>query len=150
MRLVPYVHRYDVPARAFPDNSRWIERFFKDLPLGDFATDREGGVPAVDVFEKDGNLILKAELPGMDEKNIELKLDGNVLTLRGERKLEEREERENYHRIESFYGSFSRSFTLPGTADRDKIQADYKNGVLTITVPTKPELKPREIPVSAK
>ncbi len=93
-------------------------------------------------------MILKAELPGIEEKDIELTLEGNVLTLKGERKLDEKEERDNYRRIESYYGSFSRSFTLPETADRDSIKADYKNGVLTVTIPQKPEMKPREIPVS--
>jgi HSP20 family protein len=127
-----------------------FESLFKDFPFSNQAFDRETGMPAVDVLEKDGNLILRAELPGMEEKDIQIQLDGNVLTLKGERKLEEEDKKENYHRIESFYGSFSRSFTLPETADRDKIKADYKTGILTVTVPQKPELKPRQIAVSAK
>jgi HSP20 family protein len=103
--------------------------------------------PPVDVLERDGNLILRAEIPGMEEKDIDLKLEGNLLTLRGERKFEQ-ENRDNYHRVESFYGTFMRSFTLPDTVDREKIKAEYKNGVLTVTVPQKPEVRPREIPVS--
>jgi HSP20 family protein len=106
-------------------------------------------VPPVDILEKDGNLILRAELPGMSEKDIELKLEGNVLTLKGERKLEKEEDRQNFHRMESFYGTFSRSFTLPDTVDPDKISADYKNGILTVTVPQKPEAKARSIQVKA-
>ena len=85
----------------------------------------------------------------MNEKDIELKLEGNVLTLKGERKLEEKEDRQNYHRVESFYGTFTRSFTLPNSIQADKIAADYRNGVLTITIPQKPEAKARSIQVKA-
>ena len=150
MRLVPYVRNFEAPARLWPEPTGLFESLFKDFPFRGFPSSTESGMPAVDVLEKDGNLVLRAELPGMEEKDFELKLDGNVLTLKGERKLEEKEEKDNYRRIESFYGSFSRSFTLPETADRDKIKADYRNGVLTVTIPQKPELKPREIPVSTK
>jgi HSP20 family protein len=149
MRLVPY-RKYEAPARFWPEASELFESILKDFPFGESPFQRENGLPAVDVMEKDGNLILKAELPGMEEKDIELTLEGNVLTLKGERKLDEKEERSNFRRVESYYGSFSRSFSLPDTADRDKIKADYKNGVLTITIPHKAEMKPREIPVSSK
>ena len=150
MRLVPYMRRYETPARIWPETSKFFESLFKELPFNGLPFDKENGMPAVDVLEKDGNFVLKAELPGIEEKDIELRLDGNVLTLKGERKLEDKEEKDNYHRIESFYGSFSRSFTLPDTADRDKISADFKNGVLTVTVPQRPETKPRVIQVSTK
>jgi len=105
-------------------------------------------MPSVDILEKEGNLILRAELPGMTEKEIDLKVEGNTLTLKGERKMENEDKKSNYHRVESSYGSFTRSFTLPETVDLDKINAEYKNGILTITLPQKPEVKPREIPVS--
>jgi len=107
-------------------------------------------MPAVDILEKDGTLLLRAELPGVNEKEIDLKLEGNLLTLRGEKKIEKSEDNDNYHRIESYQGSFSRSFKLPETVDRDKIKAECKNGVLTVTIPQKPEVKPRDIPVSAQ
>ena len=147
MRLVPY-RRYTVPARFWHGPSEVFESILKDFPFSE-SLRRENGLPAVDVMEKDGNLILKAELPGIEQKDIELTLEGNVLTLKGERKLDEREERSDYRRIESYYGSFSRSFSLPDTVDRDTIKADYRNGVLTVTLSQKPEMKPREIPVSA-
>ena len=83
----------------------------------------------------------------MNQKDIELKLEGNVLTLKGERKLL-KEDDSNYHRLETFYGVFSRSFTLPETVDRNNIKADYKDGILTITIPQKPEIKARAIPVN--
>jgi len=104
----------------------------------------------VDILEKDGNLILRAELPGMTEKQIELKLEGNTLTLKGERKMENEDKKSSYHRVESFYGSFTRSFRLPDTVDAEKINAEYKNGVLMVTIPQKPEVRPREIPVSVQ
>jgi len=147
MRLVPY-RRMDSPSRLFPEVSRFFEDFFSDSPLPSASSRAEGWIPAVDVLEREGNLELRAELPGVNEKDIDLKIEGNVLTLKGERKFSEEEKKNNYHRIESFYGSFSRSFTLPDTVATDKIKADYKNGILTVTIPQKPEVRPREIPVS--
>lgn len=151
MRLVPYVRRSEIPSRVWPETTRFFEDFFNEFPFGDsLAQTRDHWSPAVDILEKDGNLVLRAELPGIDEKEIDLKLEGNVLTLKGERKMEKDEKKPNYHRVESFYGSFSRSFSLPDTIDRDKIKAEYKNGVLSVTIPQKPEVRPREIPVSVE
>jgi HSP20 family protein len=128
-----------------------FEEFFNDFPSGGFLPEaRENWIPSVDILEKEGNLILRAELPGMTEKQIDLKLEGNTLTLKGERKMDKEGKDSNYRRIESFYGSFTRSFRLPDTVDFDKINAEYKNGVLTVTIPQKPEVKPREIPVSVQ
>jgi len=146
MRLVPYVRRSETPAI-----SRWFEEFFNDFPLGNsLPGTKENWIPSVDILEKDGNLILRAELPGMTEKQIELKIEGDVLTLKGERKMDAEDHKSNYHRVESFYGSFTRSFRLPDTVDLEKINAEYKNGVLTVTLPQKPEVKPREIPVTVQ
>jgi len=126
-----------------------FEEFFNDFPFaGSFPSTGENWNPAVDILEKDGDLILRAELPGLTEKQIELKLEGNTLTLKGERKMENEDKKSNYHRLESFYGSFMRTFRLPDTVNMEKISADYKNGILTVTLPQKPEVKPREIPVS--
>jgi HSP20 family protein len=144
MRLIPYVRRTEAPVV-----SRMFEEFFNGFPLGNsFPETRESWNPAVDILEKDGNLILRAELPGLTEKEIDLKLEGNTLTLKGERKLENEDKKNSYHRVECLYGSFMRSFRLPDTVDMEKISAEYKNGVLTVTLPQKPEVKPREIPVS--
>lgn len=146
MRLIPYVRRYETPTV-----SRLFEEFFDDFPVpGSLPETREDWIPSVDILEKDGNLILRAELPGMTEKQIDLKLEGNTLTLKGERKMENQDNKNSYHRVESFYGSFTRSFRLPETVDLEKINADYKNGILTVTIPQKPEIKPREIPVSVQ
>jgi HSP20 family protein len=144
MRLVPYFRRLETA-----ETGRLFEDFFKGFPFGDsrFETG-ESWIPSVDILENDGNLILRAELPGMKEKDIDLKLEGNILTLKGERKMENEDSKSTFHRIESYHGSFTRSFRLPETIDMEKIGAEYKNGVLTITLPQKPEVKPREIPVA--
>jgi len=117
------------------------------------ATDDEwalGGswAPAVDIFEHEGNLVLKAELPGVDPKDVDVRVENNVLTLRGERKFESEVKREQYHRVERAYGSFSRSFTLPSAVDTEKIKAEYKDGVLRVTLPQREEAKPKQIAVA--
>jgi HSP20 family protein len=143
MRLVPYFRRNELPTA-----NRLFEGFFEDLPFFSYREDGSQWNPAVDILEKDGNLVLRAELPGMTEKQIDLKVEGDTLILKGERKMESEDKKENYHRIESFHGSFTRTFRLPETVDTHKISADYKDGILTVTLPQKPEVKPREIPVS--
>ena len=151
MRLIPYIRRSEAPSRIWPDNSSLFEEFFNDFPsVSSASRAADRWLPAVDILEKEGNVILRVEVPGISEKDIDLKLEGNTLTLKGEKRLENEEERGNYHRMESYYGSFTRSFTLPDSVDRDQIKADYKNGILTVTIPQKPEVRPREIPVSTK
>ena len=104
--------------------------------------------PSVDIFEHEGNLVLKAELPGVDPKDVDVRVENNVLTLRGERKFETEVKKEKYHRVERAYGTFSRSFTLPNVVDTEKIKADYKDGVLQVTLPQREEAKPKQIQVS--
>lgn len=137
------------PTRNFPASPfRLFEDFFNDWAFRSLEDRRnESWVPPVDVLEKDGNLLLMASIPGMTDKEIELRVEGQVLTIKGERKSPEASGY-TYHQQESRYGSFSRSFTLPDTVNLDNIKADYKNGVLTITVPQKPESKPRTIKVN--
>ena len=105
-------------------------------------------VPAVDVYENnDHEFVLKAELPEMKREDIAITYDNGVLTLKGERKAESEISRENYHRVERQHGSFTRSFTLPVTVDAARIEASYKDGVLTIRVPQREEAKPKQIEV---
>ena len=104
--------------------------------------------PAVDIYETEGEIVVKAELPGMDRKDIALNLENNVLTLRGERRFEKETKEENYHRIERSYGGFSRAFSIPATVDEEKIQADYKDGVLKILLPKKEQAKPKQIQIA--
>jgi HSP20 family protein len=146
MRLVSYITGSETPI-----TSRLFEDFFNDFPFTSYTSEqKDSWIPAVDILEKEGNLILHAELPGMSEKQIDLKLEGNTLTIKGERKMDKEDKKNNYHRVESFHGSFTRSFRLPETVDLEKISADYKNGVLTVTIPQRPEVRPREIPVSTQ
>jgi HSP20 family protein len=106
-----------------------------------------GFVPAVDIYEDKEGFHLKAELPGVKADDVHVNVENNVLTLRGERKLEREDKKDGYHRIERAYGSFTRSFVLPNTADADKVHADLKDGVLTVLVPKKSEAQPRRIEV---
>lgn len=103
--------------------------------------------PLVDVFEDKDGITLKVELPEVDSKDVEIQVEGNTLTLKGERKLENEENREGYRRVERTYGAFSRTFTLPNTLDVEHIRAESKDGVLRIMLPKKAETKPRQIKV---
>jgi HSP20 family protein len=105
-------------------------------------------VPAVDIYENGKQeLVLRAELPGMDREDIQVVFENNTLTLKGERKFDHDVKQEQFHRVERAYGTFSRSFSLPSTVDASKIGAEYKNGVLTVTLPFREEAKPRTINV---
>jgi HSP20 family protein len=132
-----------------------MNRIFDDAFRGASRTGTEddwalGGTwaPAVDIFEKDGTIVLKAELPGVDPKDVDVRVENNVLTLRGERKFESEVKREQYHRVERAYGSFSRSFTLPNVVDTEHIKAEYKDGVLRVSLPQKEEAKPKQISIA--
>jgi HSP20 family protein len=103
--------------------------------------------PPVDIFETDNDLVLKADVPDIDPKNVAIQLENGTLTLKGERKFEEQKNGKGFHRIERSYGAFTRAFSLPETVDGEKVKADYKNGVLTITLPKKELAKPRTINV---
>lgn len=103
--------------------------------------------PAVDIYETENELVLTAELPGVEEKDVEIKVEDNTLSLRGERKFEKETREENYHRIERAYGSFYRSFSLPNYVDQEKISAEYENGLLKVHMPKKPEVKPRKVKI---
>ena len=104
--------------------------------------------PAVDVYEDEHNVTLKIEVPGIDEKDIDVRIENNVLTVHGERKFEKEEKEENYRRVERQYGSFSRTFTLPNTVDTESVSADYEKGVLKIKLAKKVEAKPKQIKVN--
>jgi len=106
--------------------------------------------PAVDILETDNELVVKADLPDVDMKDIQVEIENGTLTLKGERKFEKEEKETGYHRIERSYGSFARYFSLPDTVESDKVKADYKNGVLTVTLPKKEVAKPRAIKVQVE
>ncbi len=133
-----------------PDFSRLqddVNRLF-DASLGlNRSTESYGWTPAVDVFEDAEGVTFKFELPEVEAKDLDVRLEDGTLTVRGERKLEREDRREGYHRIERAYGSFARSFTLPGTLEAEKASAEQKNGVLRIFVPKRAEAKPKSISV---
>jgi HSP20 family protein len=104
--------------------------------------------PAVDIYETENELVLKADLPDLNEKDLDVRVENNMLTIRGERKFEQKVKEENYLRIERTYGSFSRSFSLPNTVSSETIKAEYKNGVLTIEMPKRAESKPKQVKVN--
>jgi HSP20 family protein len=104
--------------------------------------------PAVDIYETLNDLVVKADLPDVNEKDIDVRVENNLLTIRGERKFEKSVSEENFLRVERTYGAFSRSFSLPNTVNADTIGAEYKNGVLTVTLPKREESKPRQVKVT--
>jgi len=106
--------------------------------------------PPVDIYETDKELVLKMELPEITKENVHVTVENNVLTIRGERKLEEKVDRENYHRMERTYGEFLRSFTLPPFVDGQKIMADFKDGILKVTLPKTEAARPKQIEVKIK
>jgi len=103
--------------------------------------------PSVDIRETDKELVMTAEIPGVNEDDIEINVEGNTVSLKGKREFEKETKEEDYHRIERSYGSFCRSFSLPGYVDQDKIKAEYDDGILKLTMPKKPELKAKKVKV---
>jgi HSP20 family protein len=125
-----------------------LNRMFADF-YGE--TFNRGWLPPVDIYETDEHeYVIKAELPEIKREDIHLTFENNVLTLRGERKFEQATNRENFHRVERTYGSFSRSFTLPNTVDASRISAAYKDGVLTVRLPQREDAKPKQISVATE
>ena len=106
--------------------------------------------PAVDIYETENELVLKADVPDVDPKDIDVRVENQTLTISGERKFEQENSSKGFHRIERSYGSFVRSFAVPNSFDTDKIGADFKNGVLTVTLPKKETAKPRQVKVEVK
>jgi len=106
-------------------------------------------VPAVDIYEDEHNIVLTAEVPGVEEKDLDISLENGVLTISGERKMENEEKQDNFHRIERSYGRFTRSFTLPPTVDENNVKAEFNNGILKIALAKREEAKPKQIKIEA-
>src|SRR5262245_47582590 len=119
---------------------RMFDDFSPDWPSREPSTMSEWA-PSVDVYETHNEIVVKAELPGIDQKDVNVTFENNLLTIRGERCMDKEVKEENYHRVECNYGSFSRSFSLPANVDESKIKADFKNGMLKITLPKREEAK---------
>ena len=134
------------PFRSFKPFYGDFDRWFNEVAKGSETKDAVWN-PNVDVYETDNSYVLKADLPGINKEDINLDINNNTLTLKGEKKFEEKVEKDKYLRIERRYGSFSRSFTLSDKVDKENISANYKDGVLEVTLPKKEEAKPKEIKV---
>lgn len=138
------------PFRELEDWERRLEDFFGRPMWSRLPVDERGWMPAVDVFEKDDKFVVKAELPGMKEEDIDVSVIGDMLMIKGEKKTESEAKEEDYYRCERVYGSFYRSIPLPSTVDASKIEANYDDGVLEVTLPKTTEVKPKKIAVAAK
>lgn len=146
------ITRYD-PFRDLKSLQDEVNRLFSSnfsRSFGDEGIARGAWTPNVDIFENKDEIVLEAELPGMSREDFELTIENNVLTLRGERRFEKRDEADNYHRVERAYGSFTRSFTLPQTVSSENAAAEYKNGVLRVTLRKREEVKARRIEVKGE
>jgi HSP20 family protein len=144
------ITRWD-PFREFSTLQDRMNRLFRESygpEGGEEALATTSFAPAVDVYEDEHNVTLKIEVPGIDEKDIDVRIENNVLTVHGERKFEKDEKEENFRRVERQYGSFTRTFTLPTTVDAEKVSAHYDKGILKIALPKKAEAKPKQIKVS--
>ena len=133
-------------ARFREEVDRLFERFWREA-WGITGGERLGWGPNINLAETDDAVTVEAELPGLEPKDIEVRLSGNVLTISGQKKQEHEDRRRNYHYVERRFGRFQRSVRLPSSVDPDKIDAKFKNGVLTITMPKRPEAKPKRIEV---
>ena len=137
------------PLREFAVMNDRLNRLFGSVYLRDEDTGFRGSwVPSVDIYETDKHdLVLRAELPGMSREDVEVTVENGTIVLKGEKKFDAEVKEEHYRRIERTYGTFHRSFTLPNTVDAAKVAAEYKNGVLTVTLPFKEEARPRTVNV---
>jgi HSP20 family protein len=144
------ITRFD-PFRELIQMQDRINRIFGDAYTrrgDDDVMLRGDWVPPVDIYENEaGEVVIRAELPGLDKQDIDLRVENNTLTIRGERRRQTDVKEDKYHRVERIYGSFSRSFSVPATVDAARVTADYKDGLLTVTLPVKEEAKPRQIQV---
>lgn len=142
--LTPILRRTGLLNRPERD---FFDRFFADFALPSIAFEDTEWMPAFDMSETDKELIVKGEVPGMDKKDINITVSDGMLTIRGEKKHEKKEENEHYHRVERRYGAFSRTMRLPHEVEADKVDATYKEGVLSIRLPKSEAVEPKKIEI---
>jgi HSP20 family protein len=142
------------PASDFRSLQYDLNRFFNSAFPGLMGSEeglvRGNWSPTVDIHEDNNAITLEADLPGLKPGDFELSIENYTLTLRGERNIEKKDEGKNYHRVERSYGSFTRTFSLPQTVNVEDVQAEFKDGVLRVTLPKREEVKPRQIQISVK
>jgi HSP20 family protein len=143
------ITRWD-PFRELASLQNRVNNLFQDYGRNNQEELTTSGsfIPAVDVYEDEHKVTLKLEVPGVNEQDLDVQVENNTLTIRGQRKFEKEEKEENFQRIERRYGSFSRSFTLPNTIDTESVKASYENGILKIELAKREEAKPKQIKVS--
>jgi HSP20 family protein len=130
--------------------NRLFDDFFRGGTQADESFNSSYWTPAVDISERDTEYVVKMELPGVNKDDVKINLESNILTIKGEKRQEKEEKEKNLHRVERSYGSFQRSFTLPTSVKSDKIDAVFKDGILSITLPKQEEVKPKQIEVKVK
>ncbi len=137
------------PFRGVTALQDQINRLFNDgfEPVGE-ESNLTAWAPSVDIYETEQELVVKADLPDVDPKDLDIRVENNILSIRGERKFEKKVNEENYLRVERSYGAFARSFTLSNTVNSEAIKAEYNNGVLTLSIPKREEAKPKQIKVN--
>jgi HSP20 family protein len=141
------ITRWD-PVRGVVAFQNPFTTLFRDLDEGEGTQTTASFIPAVDVYEDEKKIVLKLEVPGIEEKDLDVSVEKNTLTVKGERKFEHEEKEENFHRIERRYGNFCRAFTLPTTVDTESVVASYNAGVLKVELTKKPAAQPKQIKVS--
>jgi HSP20 family protein len=141
------ITRWD-PLRGVVGSQNRVNFLLRVLNDGQEADAATSFVPAVDIYEDAQKVVLKLEVPGIDQKNLDIRVENHTLTVKGERKFESEEKEQNFHRIERRYGSFYRAFTLPTTVDTENVKADYKAGVLKLELAKKPGAQPKQIKVN--
>ncbi|MBW1859224.1 MAG: Hsp20/alpha crystallin family protein [Deltaproteobacteria bacterium] len=144
--LTPILRRKEFLSRPETD---FFDRFFGDFTLPSLMFEGTEWTPAFDVSETDRELVIKAEVPGMDKKDINITVSDGMLTIKGEKKHEKKEENERYHRVETRYGTFSRTLRLPTEVKADRVDATYKDGVLNITLPKSEAVEPKKIEIKS-
>ena len=138
------------PFRDFVTAQRDLDRLFREAfsgQLSETELSTRAWAPPVDIYETENDIVLKAELPGVDPKDVEVRIEDNNLYLKGERRFEKEVKEQNYHRVERSYGTFARSFSLPNSISADKVKAEFKDGLLTLTMPKREEAKPKTIKI---
>ncbi|HMD78169.1 MAG TPA: Hsp20/alpha crystallin family protein [Terracidiphilus sp.] len=141
------ITRWD-PFREVVALQNRVNSLFRDLNEGESPMTTASFVPAVDIYEDEKKVMLKLEVPGIEQKDLDVSVENNTLTVKGERKFENEEKEENFHRIERRYGSFFRAFTLPSTVDTENVKAAYNAGVLKLELAKKPEAQPKQIKIN--
>lgn len=139
--------RWD-PFREVVALQNRMNQLFRGMDEGEGPLTTASFTPAADIYEDEKKITLKLEVPGIDEKDLDVLVENNTLTVKGERKFEKEEKEENFHRIERRYGSFYRSFSLPSTVDTEHVEASYNSGVLKVELKKKPEAQPKQIKVN--